>query len=491
MKGSIIFPNQLFYPNPILSKSRRVFIIEDPLFFQDHEYPVKFHKQKLLLHLLSLDSYQNELVKNGYDVIRIDLKKIKYPKFYDAFLKENKITEVHYAELNDYTLNKRFKMSLERLKVKSYCYDTPGFINTNDEIKDYFFNKKRFLMSSFYMNQRKKLNILIDDENKPVGGKWSLDAENRKKLPKKITIPKILIHDYDVLSLKNNTEKISNQYNSNYGNLDSFNYPINRLQASKALLSFLKTKIIEFGTYEDAISKEHRFIFHSVLTPALNIGLITPKEIIDTTLEFSRENKIPLNSLEGFIRQIIGWREFIRGIYQSKGTYQRTRNFWGFNKQIPSNFYSATTGIEPVDATIKNVIKYAYGHHIERLMILGSIMCLLNYNPNSVYKWFMELFIDAYDWVMVPNVYGMSQFADGGIMSTKPYINGSNYILKMSNYSRGSWCNKWDALYWNFIDKHRSFFQKNPRMAMMVKLYDKKSEEQKEIYSKILSSLDI
>ena len=146
MKGSIIFPNQLFYPNPILSKSRRVFIIEDPLFFQDHEYPVKFHKQKLLLHLLSLDSYQNELVKNGYDVIRIDLKKIKYPKFYDAFLKENKITEVHYAELNDYTLNKRFKMSLERLKVKSYCYDTPGFINTNDEIKDYFFNKKRFLI---------------------------------------------------------------------------------------------------------------------------------------------------------------------------------------------------------------------------------------------------------------------------------------------------------------------------------------------------------
>ena len=228
MKGSIIFPNQLFYPNPILSKSRRVFIIEDPLFFQDHEYPVKFHKQKLLLHFLSLDSYQNELVKNGYDVIRIDLKKIKYPKFYDAFLKENKITEVHYAELNDYTLNKRFKMSLERLKVKSFCYDTPGFINTNDEIKDYFFNKKRFLMSSFYMNQRKKLNILIDDENRPVGGKWSFDTENRKKLPKKIMIPKVLNHDYNVLSLKNNTEKISTQYNSNYGNLDSFNYPINR-----------------------------------------------------------------------------------------------------------------------------------------------------------------------------------------------------------------------------------------------------------------------
>ena len=209
------------------------------------------------------------------------------------------------------------------------------------------------------------------------------------------------------------------------------------------------------------------------------------------TLDFIEESNIPLNSTEGFLRQIIGWREFTRGIYESNGSFQRTRNFWNFEKKIPSSFYDGSTGIKPVDDTIKNIINYAYCHHIERLMVIGNIMCLLRYDPDEVYRWFMELFIDAYDWVMVPNIYGMSLHSDGGLMTTKPYISGSNYILKMSNYKKDSWCEIWDALYWDFIDKERVFFKKNPRMSMMVNLYDKKNTDVKKKYQHILNNLEV
>jgi deoxyribodipyrimidine photolyase-related protein len=217
-----------------------------------------------------------------------------------------------------------------------------------------------------------------------------------------------------------------------------------------------------------------------LISPLLNSGLLTPDLIISKSLVYSEKNNIPLNSTEGFIRQIIGWREFIRGIYQCNGSSQRTKNFWGFNRKIPASFYNGTTGILPLDDTIKKVISTGYCHHIERLMILGNFMLLCEFDPDEVYKWFMELFIDSYDWVMVPNVYGMSQFADGGLMSTKPYISGSNYILKMSDYSKGDWHAIWDALFWRFMNVNRDFFLKNPRLGMLVRSYDKMTDEKKE-----------
>ena len=170
---------------------------------------------------------------------------------------------------------------------------------------------------------------------------------------------------------------------------------------------------------------------------------------------------------------------------------QRTKNYWNFTKTIPSSFYNGSTGIKPIDDVINTVYENAYCHHIERLMLLGNIMCLLEYDPDEVYRWFMEMFIDSYDWVMVPNVYGMSQYADGGVMSTKPYISGSNYILKMSDYKKGGWSAQWDALYWSFINNHRSFFLKNPRMSMMVRLYDKKPDDMKKMYNETLTMIEL
>jgi len=236
---------------------------------------------------------------------------------------------------------------------------------------------------------------------------------------------------------------------------------------------------MEFGTYEDAIVSESSILNHSVLTPMLNIGLITPQEIIHKTIIYAESNNIPINSTEGFIRQIIGWREFIRGVYQARGSDQRTCNFWNFNKKIPRSFYNGTTGIYPIDQTIKKVLRTGYCHHIERLMVLGNFMVLCEFDPNEVYRWFMELFIDAYDWVMVPNVYGMSQFADGGLLSSKPYISGSNYLMKMSDYKKGAWQEIWDGLFWRFMDTNRAFFKQNPRLGMLVTMFDNMPQDKR------------
>ncbi len=210
-----------------------------------------------------------------------------------------------------------------------------------------------------------------------------------------------------------------------------------------------------------------------MLSPLLNIGLITPALVIDRLLEFSGRHDVPLNSVEGFLRQIIGWREFIRLIYLKDGVKQRNSNIWNFDRKMPKSFYDGTTGIVPLDTVVRRVLKTSYCHHIERLMILGNFMFLCGIHPHEVYKWFMEMFIDSYDWVMVPNTYGMSQFSDGGLMATKPYISSSNYILKMSDYKKGEWCSIWDSLYWRFIFNHKKFFSSNPRLSMMSVMLEK------------------
>ena len=259
---------------------------------------------------------------------------------------------------------------------------------------------------------------------------------------------------------------------SPFGNIGGF-YPVTHKQAGLWLQDFLKHRFQKFGVYEDAMVTGETFLYHSILSPLINTGLLDPQEVIDKTLDYAAENDIPLNSLEGFIRQVMGWREFIHLVYEREGVKQRTKNYWGFKRHIPKTFWTGETGILPVDTVIKRVLHTGYSHHIERLMIMGNFMLLCEFDPDDVYRWFMEMYIDAYDWVMVPNTYGMTQFADGGLMMTKPYISGSNYLLKMGNWPKGEWQEIWDGLFWRFMHKHRDFFTQNPRLGMLVKSFDK------------------
>jgi deoxyribodipyrimidine photolyase-related protein len=348
--------------------------------------------------------------------------------------------------------------------------DDPHFLTPMQVIRDYAAGKRRLFFTDFYINQRKRLGILLDDDGKPLGGKWSFDTENRRRLPKDMRVPAVRRPPEDA-HVREARQYVRQQFGNAPGSDEDFGYPIDHAGAARWLDEFVRQRLPLFGDYEDAISTREETLYHGVLTPMLNVGLLSPRQVIDAAM--TQAGKAPINSLEGFIRQVIGWREFVRLVYLTGGRRQRTRNFWGMARPMPRAFYYGTTGIEPVDAVIRRVLRTGYAHHIERLMILGNFMLLCDIHPDAVFRWFMELFIDAYDWVMVPNVYGMSQHADGGLMTTKPYISGSSYVLKMSDFGRGPWCAVWDALYWRFIDRHDEFFAANPRMAMMARMKEK------------------
>ena len=492
MNFTFIYPNQLFDIHPCVNRKRKILLIQDPLFFGDQKYAMKFHKQKILLHSMSMNYYKNKINQNGFSVEIVPYSDLLNKKDYNSWIfKKYKVNEVHIVDVVDYELKDRIVKSSSLNRVEVFWHENPNFFLNSSDVSAEFKEKKFNSMQIFYKKQRRRFNILIENDEKPTGGHWSFDKENRKKLPINISLPKDYKFSYDSKIHLKAEKFIQDYFPDNYGTTSEFNYPINHEQAEKSFDDFLENKFSLFGPYEDAISNIDSTLFHSVLTPYLNIGLISPKVVISKSLEFAKDKKIPINSLEGFIRQIIGWREFIRGIYETNGATQRTKNFWNYDKTIPDSFYTANTEMEPVDNCIARLLRKAYLHHIERLMVLGNIFCLLRINPDQVYKWFMELFIDAYDWVMVPNVYGMSQFSDGGIMATKPYISGSNYILKMSRYKKGNWSQIWDALYWNFINENRTFFKKNPRMSMMVNLYDKKPNDLKLSYLEIEKSFHI
>lgn len=354
--------------------------------------------------------------------------------------------------------------------IRLVLLEDPHFLTPLSVFEEFSTDRKKWFFTDFYIQQRQRLGILLDDQRRPLGGKWSYDVANRKRLPKGVSPPAIL-WPKSRKETRAAIESVADEFPSAQGIASEFRYPITTGDARQGLADFLKERFAQFGDYEDAIQDDEAFLFHSVLTPALNCGLLSPAEVLEGALSYA--DRVPLNSLEGFVRQVIGWREYMRGVYLNFGRRQRTTNFWNHHRPLPKSMYLAKTGIEPVDVVIERVRKYAYCHHIERLMILGNFMLLCEIDPRAIYQWFMELFIDAYDWVMVPNVYGMSQYADGGLITTKPYLSGSAYVLKMSNFKRGPWCAIWDALYWRFIDRHREFFAKNARMSVMVSQCDR------------------
>lgn len=472
---NLIFPHQLFLESELLKNDNEIYLIEEFLFFRQYA----FHQQKIAFHRSSMKSYFDYLLKLGKTVHYIESGNERSDmRNFGLEIAEKSIQKVEVLDPTDNWLERRIRKVCEGITLE--MHENPQFLNTKVELSTFFRpDKKSFFQTSFYKQERKKRRILMDG-NEPEGGQWTYDEDNRKKYPKTKLPPPVhfpakstfwdeAVH-YTSTHFGNNPGKISLQRL----------YPIDHTEAQAWLEQFLTYRFFEFGVYEDAIVKEESILNHSVLSPLINVGLILPNEVIQRSINFAKDEQIPINSLEGFVRQIIGWREFIRGMYECNGSSSRTVNFWNFDRKIPASFYTGTTGIEPIDQTIKKILETGYCHHIERLMVLGNFMLLCQFDPDEVYRWFMELFIDAYDWVMVPNIYGMSQFADGGTFATKPYIGGSNYLKKMSNYPKGAWEEVWDGLFWNFIDQHQAFFKSNPRLSMMVHSWNKMSAEKRE-----------
>ena len=480
----IILGNQLFPLNKISSyKDSYFFIAED---FELCTYE-KHHKHKLILFLSSMRKYASELKSKKFNIKYYQLNKkninLTYEDKLNDFIKSKNISEINMFEIEDKFFEKRILNFSKKNNIKINFLDSPMFLNTRNDFKKYLSKVKKPFMASYYKQQRIEKNILMNGD-KPIGEKWSFDEENRKKIPDNFSIPSLPNFTEDIV-VKGVKKTVDDFFSDHPGDVNSFWLGTSRKDALKALDLFIKDKITNFGDYEDAVKKNAPFLLHSVLSPYLNVGLITPKEIIKKILDTGKNKKIPLNSLEGFIRQVIGWREFMRGIYQNYEDKLENTNFFNHQRKLTDDWYNGTTGIDPIDDAIQDVNKYGYAHHIIRLMHLSNIMTLSQLHPKEIYKWFMEMFVDSSDWVMSPNVYGMGTFSDGGIFSTKPYICGSNYIIKMSNYKKGNWSDIVDGLYWNFIHTNKDILSKNPRMGMVMMSYRKLKEDRKDYLLKI------
>jgi deoxyribodipyrimidine photolyase-related protein len=477
MEATIIYPHQLFLHHPGLQKGRQIFLVEEPLFLTHN--PI--HVQRLLLHRLSLKAFEQRLIEAGHAVHYLEIKDLPNSASIFSIVAKSGITSLHIVDTTDNYLEVAIEIAAKKHGFTLTRYDSPLFILPKAEAKERYVQSKKF-MGSFYKKLRQDKYILMDGDV-PVGGVYSFDADNRQKLPKDISLPA------DITCFENKDTQASLRWLETfecerYGEVQTW-IPYTHTSAQTFLEEFLHTRFSRFGAYEDAITTEHVRLFHSTLSPLLNIGLLTPKEVLDAALTYGERNNVPLNSLEGFVRQILGWREFIRASYEVDGSTMRTSNFFKHTKTLPKSFWSGTTTIAPIDHSITTALTYGYTHHIERLMVIGNFMLLRQTSPHEVYRWFMSMYVDAYDWVMVPNVYGMSQFADGGIFATKPYISGASYLKKMSDYEKGDWEALWTALYWNFISIHKDFFSKNHRLSMMPKLLEKMSDSIKAAHLKL------
>ena len=440
----------------------------------------KYHKHKLILFLSSMRSYRDELISNKFKVIYNEInqrKNLSYSEKLENVIKTQKVKKITTYTISDHFFDKIIKQTCDKLNIELSFIPNPMFL-TKQGLKEKFFEKnKKPFMGNFYKLQRSELDILMKGDE-PEGNQWSFDELNRKKLPKSISIPepKEVTETLNTKSVKN---IISKYFNNHPGSIDNFNIPTTRKQALSWFDDFLRNKFFLFGDYEDAISTKGHVLFHSLLSPLLNIGILTPEEVVKDSLKFAEKNKIKINNVEGFIRQIIGWREFIKNVYDYHNTKMKKSNFWNHKLKLKKSWYDGSTGIEPLDNAIKEINKFGYAHHIIRLMLISNIMNLSGIHPKEIFKWFMEMFIDSSDWVMTPNVYGMGTFSDGGIFATKPYICGSNYLLKMSDYKKGDWCEVVDGLYWQFIEKNKKYIKSNHRLSMMAYSLEKIDPDRK------------
>lgn len=445
------------------------------------------HTQKIIGFLKAMREFSNSLETKGHNIVYFKINDEKNTQSLSGnlnfLLKKYAIECFEYQEPDEYRLCYQLKEFCASLNIASNVVDTEHFYTKKNELSEFFDGKKQYLMERFYRNMRKKHGVLMVG-NQPEGGIWNYDKTNRKKWNNSPSIPKYL-------SFTNNVEEIIKDIESAKINKigrfkgTNFDYPVNRNQALKQLEFFNKFLLTYFGDYQDASHTNEVYLFHSRLSFAMNIKLLSPKEVVDQVLEHYRSNEdsIDISQVEGFIRQILGWREYMRGMYWAHmPNYAKKNTLNNFNP-IPPFFWDGKTKMNCLNNAINNSLDNAYAHHIQRLMVTGNYLLLTQTNPDEVDHWYLGVYIDAVEWVQLPNTRGMSQYADGGMIATKPYVSSGSYINKMSNYCKSCHYNvkskidqdscPFNSLYWNFLDDKKDILKTNQRMRMMYSVLDK------------------
>jgi deoxyribodipyrimidine photolyase-related protein len=513
MALTLILGNQLYRdwlePSPIrLAPGHAVLMLEDLGIASAYRY----HRLRLLHTFVAMRAFAERLRQHGVRVIYGELEESRQRPFWQRLEQElgaeppglDGADEAEAVLRLSEVPDRGFQEAVERFcaerRVRLEILPSPAFLESEAESRAWFMGRRRPFMKTFYERQRRRLGLLLDAEGGPIGGRWSYDSENRRRLPKgyrEPPLPEVAASPEDgAVRLQ-----IERCFATNPGELGTLYIPWDQAGADAWLETFLEERLTGFGPYEDALSRRYDTLHHSLLSPLLNIGLLTPQRVLERLLAWAERcgialepaaaattdqatgaeaapgddpsGPLPIASLEGFLRQLIGWREFVRGIDLVHGESQAQANHWGHQRRLAPCWEDGSTGLPPLDRAIERVNRLAYNHHIERLMVISCLMLLCEIQPREAHRWFMERYLDAYEWVMGPNVYGMGLMSDGGIFATKPYLCGSNYILKMGDDPRGPWCEIWDGLYWRFIDRHRDFFASNPRLAMAVRTLER------------------
>lgn len=432
-------------------------------------------------------NFAKELEKNGHQVIYFKINDECNTGSFIENLKEliekHQPQKITIQQPDEYRLDKEVASWSQNLKTPVNTVSSEHFYTSRKYLSDFFKGKKTYLMERFYRALRVEKNVLMH-EGKPEGGSWNYDQNNRKKWKGTPSIPELQIQHKDFTGICTEIRKAKLQH---FGKVDAANYqwPVSRAECLDLLAYFIEYLLPHFGDFQDALHQQEHFLFHSRLSFALNTKMLSPKEVVGAVEEaYKKDNlRYPLNAVEGFIRQILGWREFVRGIYWATIPEYKSLNALNNTNALPQFYWDAKTDMACVRSALQNSLENAYAHHIQRLMVLGNLALLLGCNPDEVDAWYLGVYIDAIEWVELPNTRGMSQFADGGLLATKPYVSSANYIHKMSNHCVNCTYNykakdgekpcPFNVLYWNFLDKHANEFRRNPRMTMIYKNLDK------------------
>ena len=451
------------------------------------------HIQKIVGFFASMQHFASELQLQKHRVIYIHLNDNtnlqSFEKNIQLLIEKEQFTHFEYQHPDEYRLDEQLKQFCKTLTITSSVSDSEHFMSSRNELGDFFNGKKTFLMESFYHMMRKKHHVLMDGD-KPLTGKWNYDGENRKKLPKDHKPTSPLVFQNDVTAIVSEIDKTDIK---TIGKLQpkNFIWPINRKQ-SLELLDFFVTECLSlFGSYQDAMTPNEWSLYHARISFSMNVKMISPMEVINrAVLEWENNPEtIAYHQLEGFVRQIIGWREYMRGIYWNKMPEYATMNYFNHENSLPEWFWTGKTKMNCLKDAINQSLNYAYAHHIQRLMVTGNFALLAGIHPDEVDAWYLGIYIDAIEWVEITNTRGMSQFADGGIVGTKPYVSSASYIDKMSHYCGSCFYKKsvktgdkacpFNSLYWNFYDKNEDKLGKNPRIGMMYNVWRKMKPEDK------------
>ena len=472
---------------------------------QEADYVVH-HIQKLVAFFSAMRAFASDLQNQGHQVLYFDINSNASKKSLEDNIKdlisEKDIGKFEYQLPDEYRLDEQLKSICKNINIPSKSFDTEHFLTTKEELKSFFEGKKQLIMEFFYRNMRKKYDLLMV-QGQPLGGKWNFDKNNRKKWKGEPPIPQPYRTDKKGNQIVYESVVKAGIKSIGTYDVESYLFPADREEALEQLDYFCENLLVHFGDYQDAMHTDERNLFHSRISFALNTKILHPLEVMGAVIKYYQMNqeRIALSQVEGFVRQILGWREYMRGIYWREMPDYKTRNILENFNQLPDFYWTGKTKMNCLKESITDSLETAYAHHIQRLMITGNFALLIQCHPDEVDAWYLGIYADAIEWVQLPNTRGMSQWADGGIVATKPYVSSGSYIHKMSNYCEecqydrskriGENACPFNSLYWNFLDDKKEHFSKNNRMTMMLRLLDKiPALEKEEIKNRALSIIE-